>query len=137
MIEELDLLIQRGQWSEVFTRAQALIQIQPADARLHAYLGLCYMRGNQFDHAIPSFKRAVTLKPEFFEAQLKLAQCLDRMQRYDEAVEPVTEALRLRPNDVTTQILHRGIMRNATKTVTDGWQKSEAPMFHNITLSDD
>ena len=137
MTEEYDLMIQRGQWAELFNKCVEDCNELPTNPRPHAYMGFCYMQARQMDRAVICLQKAVRLDPNYFDAQFRLAQCLDRMQRFDEALEPAQEAVRLRPSDPTAQVLLRGIQRYANDKMVDGWKKSEGPMFHNITLSND
>lgn len=137
MLEEIEQLMRIGKWEEVFHRCRAALQINPTHPRLNAYIALCYMRGNQFEHAAQYFRKAVTLDENFFEAHLKLAQCLDRMQLFNEGLLHAKEAVRLRPNDPTAKLLMQGLERNATPEFKDGWERSEGPMFHNVSLSEE
>ena len=59
---------------------------RPADAKIHAYEGMCLFRLGDFAGAEVCFGRATALDPRFVDAGVKRAQCFDRLHRYDEAL---------------------------------------------------
>jgi tetratricopeptide (TPR) repeat protein len=133
--DEVEKLIGLGQWEEAKTQCERLVVEYPTNARARAYLGLCYFRKNDFCEAAPHFRQAMLLDDKFWEAAFKLAQCLDRMLRFDEALEAARAAHCLKPSDPAITALVNGLERNVTKERTDGWQRTT--LQHNVYLSNE
>jgi Flp pilus assembly protein TadD len=137
MLQEIETLMQQGRWDDASSRLQAMLQVQPVNPKLHAYLGCCHFRKNEFEKAAECFRRAVTLDPKYWEAGLKLAQSLDRLMRYKEALQVAEEFLHLRPNEGSLQALVNGLRRQQGAVEEESWQKSTKPMPHSVTLAQD
>jgi tetratricopeptide (TPR) repeat protein len=136
MTREVEILMQQGKWAEAVTACQALIQQQPVVPKLHGLLGFCYMKLNNFIAAEAAFRKAVTLEPNYWEAGIKLAQCLDRMLKYKEALQVAEFYLPMRPNDPALLALVNGLRRQAGAVEEESWQKNvKKGTFHNVTLS--
>jgi predicted Zn-dependent protease len=135
MLQEVEGLMQKGQWDDAITRLQAILQMQPVNARLHGYLGVCYYKKNKFEEAATEFRKAVTLEPHFWEAGVKLAQSLDRLMRYKEALEVAEHYLHLKPNDGTLQALVNGLRRQQGATSEESWERSIKHDFHAVSFS--
>jgi tetratricopeptide (TPR) repeat protein len=69
------------------------VQCMPEDATAHNNLGNAFARSGQFDHAIASYRRALSLQPQFIEAHNNLAQAHDNLGSALLAVGRVDEAL--------------------------------------------
>jgi len=137
MTKEVELLMQQGKWQDAATQCQNLIQQQPAIPKLHGYLGFCLMKMNNIQGAEAAFRRAITLDPNYWEAGIKLAQCLDRMLKYKEALQVAESFLPHRPNDPALNALINGLRRQAGAVEEESWQKSVKGGWHNVTLSQD
>lgn len=137
MTREIECLMQQGKWDDAMVQIQALIQLQPVNPRLHAYLGMCHMRKNDFKQAEPCFRKAITLDPNFWEAGVRLAQCLDRLLNYKEALQVAEKYLVMRPNDPTLRALVNGLKRQAGAVEEETWQKSTKGAWHNVHLAQD
>lgn len=137
MTREVEQLIQQGKWSEAVSQCQTLIQQQPVVPKLHGMLGFCLMKQNKVQEAEAAFRKAITLDPNYWEAGVKLAQCLDRMMRYKEALQVAESFLPMRPNDPALQALVNGLRRQAGAVDEESWQKSTKGGWHNVTLSQD
>jgi tetratricopeptide (TPR) repeat protein len=135
MTREVEILMQQGKWQEALAECQKLIQQQPAIPKLHGYLGFCYMKLNQIPQAEAAFRKAITLDPNYWEAGIKLAQCLDRMMKYKEALQIAEHYQHMRPNDPALASLVNGLRRQAGAVEEESWQKSVKGGWHNITLS--
>ncbi len=133
MTQEVEQLMGRGDWDGAFAMCRQLVVDHPSNPKLRAYLGLCLYRQQNFDDAAKSFRTALQLDETYWEAALKLAQCLDRLMQYEEALEAAKVAQNLRPSDPTITILLNGLERQVKQQVTDGWQKTT--VRHNITIS--
>jgi tetratricopeptide (TPR) repeat protein len=80
------------------------VQYMPGDATAHNNLGNALARAGQFDDAIASYKRALSLRPHFYEARKNLAQALDglgsewaAMNRWHDAAGCHQQALDIDP----------------------------------------
>jgi tetratricopeptide (TPR) repeat protein len=135
MIAEVEALMQAGKWEDAQVQCEAYVQLQPGNATLNAYLGLCHFRRNEFDKAAVWFRKSVTLEPRYHEAGLKLAQSLDRMMKYKEALEVAKQFLALYPNDAQLRALVNGLQRQHGAEEEESWQKSVKGAWHNVTLS--
>ncbi len=133
MTEEVEQMMGRGDWDGAFTSCQQLIADHPSSAKLHGYIGLCLYRRTDYAGAAASFRTALLLDEKFWEAALKLAQCLDRMMQYDEALDAAKAAHKLRPSDPTINVLVNGLERQVTEKSADGWAKTT--IRHNVTIS--
>lgn len=137
MTREIETLMQQGKWQEAVVQCQVLIDQQPAIPKLHGYLGFCNMKLNKVEQAEAAFRRAITLDPNYWEAGVKLAQCLDRMMKYKEALQIAEDYLHMRPNEAALQALVNGLRRQAGAVEEESWQKSVKGGWHNVTLSQD
>src|SRR5207237_5921316 len=105
MTEEIEQLMGQGNWEGAAKRCDELITEHPTNARLYGYRGLCLYRKQAFEDAAGAFQKALLLDEKFWEAALKLAQCLDRLMKYPEALTAARVAHKLRPSDPTVNVL--------------------------------
>lgn len=133
MTQEVEQLMARGNWEGAFAACQSLAVEHPSSAKVQGYLGLCLYRQQNFEAAAACFRKALLLDEKFWEAALKLAQCLDRLMQYEEALEAAKAAHKLRPSDPTINVLVNGLERQVCEKPVDGWQKST--IRHNVTIS--
>lgn len=135
MQAEIERQMQSGRWDDALRQCQDLLQTQPVNAKLNAYLGICHFRKNEFELAATAFRRAITLDPQMWEAATKLVQCLDRLMQYKEALQIGEHYLHLRPNDHALQTLVNGLRRQQGAVEEESWQKSVKPGHHNFRLT--
>ncbi|MBS1717910.1 MAG: tetratricopeptide repeat protein [Armatimonadetes bacterium] len=131
MTQEIEQLMSSGNWDAAQAACQKAIDDHPGNAKLVAYMGLMLFRKNQYEAASEYFRKAFVLEPKFWEAGLKLAQCLDRLMRYDEALKVAYEVRGIKQNDATLSVLISGLERQVGTGNAD-WEKRS----HNIYLSD-
>ncbi len=132
----IEQLLALGRLDEAQVECQAAIQVQPTNPKLHAYLGMCYFRRSEWLPASESFRRATALDPGFWQAGCKLAQCLDRMRRYDEALAVAKEFAHVQPNDNTLQGLVVLLSDLAKGDRKDGWERT-SHLAHKVKFSGD
>jgi Flp pilus assembly protein TadD len=136
MTHEVEVLIQQGRWAEAHAACQKLVEEHPTTPKLHGFLGYCLMKMNRIQEAEAEFRKAVTLDPNYWEAGIKLAQCLDRMLKFKEALQVAEFYLHMRPNDPGLQALVNGLRRQAGAVEEESWQKNvKKGTQHNVTLS--
>jgi len=129
--------MQQGKWNEALAECQTLIEQQPVIPKLHAYLGFCYMKLNNFAGAEAAFRKAITLDPKYLDAGIKLAQVLDRQMKYKEALEVAEPFHHMHPNNPVLTALVNGLRRQAGAVEEESWQKSVKGAWHNVMLSQD
>lgn len=134
-LREVEELLQAGRWADARHLIERCLQIQPINAKLHGYLGLCYFRVGEFENSLVPLKRAISLDEGFWEAGTLLAQALDRLLQYEEALEITEQFLVVRPSDPTLIHLREGLLRNVPEKITDSWQKSTQLDWHHVELT--
>jgi tetratricopeptide (TPR) repeat protein len=128
-------LMRQGRWDEAMHASKSALQVQPTNAKLQAYLGLCLFQQQDWPGAASAFQKATALQPDFWQAGAKLAQSYERMRRYPEALEVAKEFLRVQPNDITLQ----GLIRYLTPMVhtrTEGWERT-AHLGYEVRMAGD
>ncbi len=132
----IDALMLKGAWDDAIIECKAVLQLQPTNARLHGLLGMCHFRKGEYDKALEPFRKASVLDPKFWEAGVKLAQCYDRLRRYEEAYTTAKEWLRVRPQDHTLQGLVELLQYQVRGNKVEGWERT-AHLAHNIKFARD
>jgi len=127
-------MMQKGRWDDAILECKAVLQLQPTNARLYGYLGMCHFRKGEFELAIDPFRKASVLDPKFWEAGLKLAQCYDRLKRYEEAYVVACEWLKVRPQDHHLQGLVEALKFQAKGNKVEGWERT-AHLAYDIKFS--
>lgn len=122
----VEALMARGQWDEAIVACKSALQVTPVNPKMNAYLGMCYFRKNDFASAIEPFRRATLLDPKFWQAGAKLAQCYDRLRRYEEAYATAREWIKVNPNDHTLQGLIHALEHQVQGNRRDGWERTHA-----------
>jgi Flp pilus assembly protein TadD len=123
-----------GDWDGAIAACKAALQLVPVDAKLHGYLGCCYFRKGDYASAIEPFRRATALNPKFWEAGTKLAQCYDRLHRYEEAYATAKEWLHVRPGDHTLEGIVFALKDMVHGPVKEGWERTEF-LAHHVEFS--
>lgn len=132
---EIEVHLFRGEWKEALAKSEQEAFEQPSNAAIHAYVGLCHYRMGNFALAVEPLRKAVALDSQHWEAGTKLAQSLDRLQRYEEALEVANAFLVVRPSDPTLVHLKAGLERQVPEKITDSWQKSIHLDWHHVELT--
>ena len=136
LLEPIEEAIRNGDWQEATKLAKRLVADHPTNAQVRAYLALSYMHQASFELAAVELKSAVALNPHFWQAELILAQCLDVLGQYREALEVARKGLKERPSDPKFNSLVRGLERHVDQPVTDGWERSVKPIMYNIDFKE-
>jgi len=135
MMSRVVELMRVGRWDEAHQELQRELLKQPSCAQAHAYQGLCYYRQGRFEEAIAPLRRAIALDEGYWEAGTKLAQALDRLLRFEEALEVAENFLLQRPSDPTLVHLRAGLQRSVPEKLTDSWQKSKQLDWYQVELT--
>ncbi len=130
----IEALMQRQAWDEAIMECKAALQLQPTSALLNGYLGMCYFRKAEYALAVEPFRKASILDPKFWQAGAKLAQCYDRLKRYEEAYEVAKDWLKVKPNDHTLQGLVDALKHQVRGNKIEGWERT-AHLAHRIQFA--
>lgn len=121
---EIEGLLAARRVEEARTAAERGLLAYPTDERIAALMGMALWRAGDAERAEGYFRRAVTLRPKFWEAGAMLARCLVRRGAYDDAYDLVTELLHeANPNGAELLALEREI-RPHYKGRFQSWEKS-------------
>jgi tetratricopeptide (TPR) repeat protein len=120
----IECLLQQGKYSEAEFAAKSALQICPTNAMLHAYLGISLFKQSNFELAAESFRRATILDTNLVDAGAKLAQCYDRLHKYEEAYAVATEWLRVCPSNRILQGLVNALELQVKGNRKDGWERT-------------
>ena len=123
-----------GNWTQAADEAKAVIAEHPTSAKAWAYLGWALARLGRPSESVEPLRKAIILEPHFWQASFQLAQILDRLGRYPEALQHAREALRDKPGHDPIEGLIRGLERQVPDELTDAWQLSVMPMFHTVVM---
>lgn len=128
-----------GNWVQAAEEAKAILAEHPTSAKAWAYLGWAYENLGRHAEAIEPLRKAIILEPHFWQASFQVAQILDRLGRYPEALQHAREALRDKPGHDPIEALIRGLERQVPEELTDAWQLSVKPICHTVIMgvSDD
>ena len=132
----IETYLQQGKLDEAISACNEALMEQPTNARFHAYLGMCHFRKAEFEPAAQSFQRATALDPNFCDAAVKLAQCYDRLRKYEESYSIAKEWLQIYPNNRVLQGLVDALQHRVKGNRQDGWERS-AHMAHAVVWAAD
>lgn len=135
LLDHIEEAIKNGDWQQAKQLAQEFVAEHPTNSQARAYLGLSLMHCANIELAAVELRSAVALDPHFWQAELILAQCLDMLGRYREALEVARRGLKERPSDPKFQSLIRGLERHVDDPVTEGWERSVKPIMYNIDIT--
>jgi tetratricopeptide (TPR) repeat protein len=135
MLEPIEGAMAAGKWNEAAAMCNALIAEHPTTAKLYAYLGWSYAQMGRPSDSIEPLRKAVILEPHFWQASLQLAQLLDRLGRYAEALQHARDALKDKPGNASIEALIRGLERQVPESITDSWQVSSKPLFYTVQIT--
>ena len=85
--------------AEAFKGLSAAAQINPNDFEVNYYLGQAFYKNNEFDKAVPRFKKVVILKPEATGISSPLGLSLYKAKHYKESLQYLKRALDENPEN--------------------------------------
>ena len=118
-------LLQKGMVEDAIVQCYAVLQVTPNNSRVLGLLGMCHFRKQDYQAALEQFQRATLLDPNFVDAGLKHAQCLDRLRRYEEAHVVAKDWLRVQPNNNMLRALVEQLQPYSHGT-RQGWERTAA-----------
>jgi len=97
--------MQANNCAEATQHARKLLQMGAGGREYAArfILARCAANAQKLDEAAAEYRRAIALKPDFFEARFDLAQVLDKQGKHDEAIQEYQQALTMKPTDAQAQ----------------------------------
>jgi tetratricopeptide (TPR) repeat protein len=81
-----------GRYADAQRAYEALRQLTPGTAEVHARLGLIYFQQSQFTAAVPPLREALRLKPTLPKVNALLAMSLSELGQYDQALPGLRKA---------------------------------------------
>jgi tetratricopeptide (TPR) repeat protein len=98
---QLDILItlySQGQIHKALDISKALIKDHPKIPRLYNISGACYKALGQLEMAVKCYKQALTIKPNYAEAQCNLGNALNELGQLEAAIKRYEQALAIKPD---------------------------------------
>ena len=96
---EAKRLYKEGRYEEALKLYRGILGGNAGLAQIQFYAGNCLFRLEKYEEALGSFKEAVRLKPDFFDAYTNLANASDKLKKYDEALLLIEQALAIYPEN--------------------------------------
>jgi len=132
---EIEAAVRHSDWRRAKHLADVKIDRHPNQSRLHYFSGLASFKLGEFEEAVVELRKAIALNDHDWQAGTVLAQALDRLLRFEEALEVVEHFLTVRPSDPTLVHLHSGLKRNVPERITDAWEKSVQLDWPDVELT--
>ena len=98
IMKHLNSLYNQNQLAEVIKQATPLTRQYPKAFLIWNILGAAAAQTREFDKAIISFEKAISLKPNYADAHNNLGNVLKEQGRLVEAIDSFNKAILLRPN---------------------------------------
>jgi tetratricopeptide (TPR) repeat protein len=91
MIQQATLAFEAGNYDEAEALLLRIVDRTPTYASVHNMLGFIASQRNAPEKAVPLFRRALSLNPNYTEARMNLVLTLAHMGAYDQAVQEAAE----------------------------------------------
>lgn len=124
MSEKIVAMMQAGKWEDAIFACQSVLQVQPTNGKIHACLGESQFQLGRLVEAEPSYMRAYTLDPSLWRAAVRHAQCLEKLHRYREAMDVVTEWLRHKSGNTDLLGLKEFLETKHESQEHDAWERT-------------
>ena len=92
-LDEVMKLYSSGLIEESLSAVNLIIQEHPNEPILFNISGACYSEIGPIDSAISNFKKAISLKPDYYEAHYNLAVVFQKNKQIDEAFNSYEHAI--------------------------------------------
>jgi protein O-mannosyl-transferase len=93
------LLTDRGQFDEARRHLQRALELDPSDALTYANLAFLAMRTGDYTKGLAQANRGLELDPHMLVCELRAAQALRGLGRFDEAIQRLRHLADMVPND--------------------------------------
>ena len=116
-----DLLLGENKITEADEVVTQALKINPDDVKMHTAKGNVYNRQSIFENAEAEYKKALDGDKGYRNALTGLAHSLEQQGKLDEAVETISRAEKLNPNDlkIIRQSAHIYLSANKTEDAYD------------------
>lgn len=128
-----NLLLDLGRGDEAIHAYQSAISLRTDYARAHGNLALAYFYSADYEKALVSFGRALELDPDLPGMRNNLANTLQNLHRFDEALRTYDEVLTKDPTD-TVAAANKGMLCLLLGRFKEGWPLYES-RWKNAHLS--
>jgi tetratricopeptide (TPR) repeat protein len=98
LLVQLSELLAQERFADAIPVMTRALELQPANARLHADLGGLYVETGRYADAIPHLQRAIALNPRIGIAHWRLGSALQMLGDTEGSVSPLEEAVSIRPD---------------------------------------
>jgi tetratricopeptide (TPR) repeat protein len=90
-----------GNTAEALTEYQKVLELSPNSADGNLGLGVLLIKteGDKSEKGLAALQKAVSLNPNLYEAQITLGKTLIRINRANDAIQPLQKAAELAPNN--------------------------------------
>lgn len=88
-----------GASEETMKKLEALGYLAPDNPDALHNLGQRYQQRGEYQKAIDHYKKAIAMRPTFYNAYNNLATCYGELKMYDEAVAALEKCIALKPDD--------------------------------------
>ena len=89
--------VQAGYWHDSVTLLEHTLAVTTENEDAHFGLGMAFLERSQVDDAVPHFREAIRLYPEYAAAHTQLGLALEQQDKTDEAIAEYNAALRIDP----------------------------------------
>jgi Flp pilus assembly protein TadD len=105
-----------GASAETMKKLEALGYLAPDNPDALHNLGQRYQQKGEYQKAIENYKKAIAMRPTFYNAYNNLATCYGELKMYPEAVDALEKCIKLKPDDYYAMSNLAVTMMNMGKT---------------------
>ena len=91
-------LLKEGRLDEAVVKLKEVLKLDPNHFEAKLQLGVAYVRGRDFQSAVPAIKDLIKARPDYIPAYNNLSYVLAQLGQLDEAEQVCLEALKIDPN---------------------------------------
>jgi Flp pilus assembly protein TadD len=88
-----------GASEQTMKKLEALGYLTPDNPDALHNLGQRYQQKGEYQKAIESYKKAIAMRPTFYNAYNNLATCYGELKMYPEAIDALEKCIKLKPDD--------------------------------------
>lgn len=88
-----------GASEETMQKLEALGYLTPDNPDALHNLGQRYQQKGEYQKAIESYKKAIAMRPTFYNAYNNLATCYGELKMYPQAIDALEKCIKLKPDD--------------------------------------
>ncbi|MCM8830654.1 MAG: tetratricopeptide repeat protein [Candidatus Omnitrophica bacterium] len=100
ILEEAESIYKENRPQQAISLIEESIALNPENSKAYYILGNIYFEKGATYLALENFKKAVSITPTFFDANLSIGEILVRLKRYDEALDIFKKVLSQDKNNI-------------------------------------